>query len=131
MNKTAANRSSLVSVSDSLGGRWLTGSKNYQSQAGLIAGSKFWLTVEASEGAMFGLAVGSENVATTEWNDAGCFEVLVTSSYVPALHLHIAVRHPTSKGTQSSKWLGPTDDLWIIGYGVQESDRKGERTDCP
>ena len=80
---------------------------------------------------MFGLAVGSENVATAEWNDSGCFEILVTSSYVPALHLHIAVRHPTSKGTQSSDWLGPADDLWMIEYEVQESNRKSDRADCP
>lgn len=80
---------------------------------------------------MFGLAVGSESVAITEWNDCGCFEVIVASSYVPVLHLHIAVRHPASKGIQSSEWLGPADDLWMIGYEVQASDRKGERADCP
>lgn len=96
-----------------------------------MAGSKLTLTVEASAEAMYGLAVGSENVALAEWNDSGCFEILVTNSYVPILHLHIAVRHPTSKGTQSTKWLGPADDLWVIGYEVQESDQKGEMTECP
>jgi hypothetical protein len=55
------------------------------------------LTVDASEGAMFAVGVGGESVATTEWNDSGCFELVVTSSYVPRLCLHIAVRHPMSK----------------------------------
>jgi hypothetical protein len=131
MTRSDANRSSLVRVTDSLGGHWPRGSADQRSQLGLVTGSKLALTVEASEGAMFALGVGGGSVATTEWNDSGCFELVVTSSYVPSLCLHIAVRHPLSNGTQSSEWLGPVDDLWVIEYEVSEAASHGGITDCP
>lgn len=99
MTRFSGNRSVLLCVSDSLGGQWASGVSDSRAQVGLVAGSKLSLNVEASEGAMFGLAVGGESVAAAEWNDYGRFEVIVTSSFLPRLSLHIAVRHSRSGDT--------------------------------